>query len=37
MKTFEVNTKGSRVQGVGEAFDENHVQEDEPGKLHKLD
>ena len=37
MKAFGVNTKGSRVQGVGEGFDENHVQEDESGKLHNLD
>lgn len=37
MKAFEMNTKGSRGTGVGEEFDENRVQEDESGKMHKLD
>lgn len=37
MKAFGENTKGSMGAGVGEGFDENLVQEDEYGKLHKLD
>lgn len=37
MKVFGMNTKGSRDTEVEEGFDENHVQEYESGKMHKLD